>query len=131
MIDLTNDLLACHSWDPSKLHLLIQAKVPAPVSLPDTVPFAPALEIIVDLPDKTQGKADLYLDDGITITADINKKLNRAAATTPLAMHIVGHPHTGNEPILREELLALKKLAAEGGLAEILFFLGLEEQRFE
>eukprot|EP00978_Attheya_sp_CCMP212_P032524 scaffold127488_cov44-Attheya_sp.AAC.2 len=123
-IDLANDLLACKSWDPSELHSPIQLKVPAPASLPDTVPFAPALEMIVDLPDETQGKADLYLDNGVTITADIDNNLYRAAAAIPLAMHIVGRPRTGNEPIPREELLALKKLVAEGGLAEIHFFLG-------
>eukprot|EP00978_Attheya_sp_CCMP212_P014757 scaffold37761_cov49-Attheya_sp.AAC.6 len=39
-------------------------------------------------------------------------------------MHIVGCPRTGNEPIPCKELLALKKLAAEGGLAEIQIFLG-------
>jgi hypothetical protein len=123
-IDLANDLLACTSWDPNELHSPIQEKVPIPVSLPDTVPFESALEMIVDLPDETQGKADLYLDDGVTITADIGDNLHRAAAAIPLAMHIVGRPRSGNEPIPREELLALKKLAAEGGLAEIQIFLG-------
>jgi uncharacterized protein (UPF0276 family) len=76
------------------------------------------------LPNETQAKAYLYLDDGVTITADMDNNLNHAAAAIPLAMHIVSHPRAGNEPIPREELLALKKLAAEGSLAKIQIFLG-------
>eukprot|EP00978_Attheya_sp_CCMP212_P043513 scaffold285733_cov53-Attheya_sp.AAC.1 len=79
------------------------------------------MEMIVDCPIEDQGKADLYLDDG---AQSINDNLNRAAAAIPLAVHIVGRPRSGNEPIPREELLALKKLTAEGGLAEAQVFLG-------
>eukprot|EP00978_Attheya_sp_CCMP212_P012404 scaffold30875_cov50-Attheya_sp.AAC.4 len=76
------------------------------------------MEMIVDCPIEDQGKADLYLDDGVTVVADIDDNLNRAAAAIPLAIHIVGRPRSGNEPIQREELLSIKKLTAEGGLSE-------------
>jgi hypothetical protein len=36
-----------------------------------------------------------------------------ASAAFPFAVHLMGHPRTGNKPIPRVELLALKKLAAE------------------
>ena len=122
--DLANDLLSCKSWNPSDLQSPLQDKVPQPINLPDSIPFEPGLEMIVDVPNEDQGKCDLYLDDAVTVVHDIGDNLHRAAAAFPLAVHIMGRPRTGNEPIPREELLALKKLAAEGGLAEQQIFLG-------
>eukprot|EP00978_Attheya_sp_CCMP212_P038010 scaffold184178_cov26-Attheya_sp.AAC.2 len=116
--DLANDLLSCTSWDPSEIHSPLQDKIPPPTSLSDSVPFAPELEIIVEIPAEDQGKCDIYLDDGL------GNNLQRASAAFPLAVNIMGHPRTGNEPIPRAELLALKKLAAKGGLAEQQTFLG-------
>eukprot|EP00978_Attheya_sp_CCMP212_P019778 scaffold55737_cov58-Attheya_sp.AAC.2 len=122
--DLANDILSCSSWNPSELHSPLQGKIPLPKSLPDSVPFAPGLEIIVDVPSEDQGKCNIYLDDGATVVPEIGDNLHRAAAAFPLDVHLMGCPQTGKEPIPRAELLSLKKLAAEGGLDEMRIFLG-------
>lgn len=122
--DLANDLLSCSSWNPSEIHSPLQEKIPPPKSLPDSIPFGPGLEMIVDIPAEDQGKCDIYLDDGVTVVPELGDNLQRASAAFPLAVHLMGRPRTGNEPIPRAELLALKKLAAEGGLAEQQIFLG-------
>eukprot|EP00978_Attheya_sp_CCMP212_P012932 scaffold32283_cov54-Attheya_sp.AAC.3 len=79
----------------------------------------------VDVPPaKDQGKCDIYVDNGVTIAPEIGDNLKRAAADFPLAVHLMGRPRTGKKPIPRAELLALKKLAAKGGLDKMQNFLG-------
>eukprot|EP00978_Attheya_sp_CCMP212_P032147 scaffold124038_cov24-Attheya_sp.AAC.3 len=92
--DLANTILSCSSWNPSELHSPLQDKIPPPKSLPDSIPFAPGLEMIVDIPAEDQGKRDIYLDDGVTVSPDIGDNLHRAAAAFPLAVHLMGRPQT-------------------------------------
>eukprot|EP00978_Attheya_sp_CCMP212_P012087 scaffold30026_cov53-Attheya_sp.AAC.2 len=70
-------------------------KILPPKSLPDSVPFVPGLEMIVDVPAKDQGKCNIYLDDGATVVPEIGDNLHHATAAFPLAMHLMCRPQTG------------------------------------
>jgi hypothetical protein len=87
--DLANNLLSCSSWNPSEVHSPLQDKIPPPKSLLDSVPYAPGLEMIVDIPAEDQGKCDIYLDDGVTIVPELSDNLQRASAAFPLAVHLM------------------------------------------
>jgi hypothetical protein len=122
--DLANDLLRCDEWDPEEIQAPIQKHIPEISRLSDTIPFAPGLPLVVQLPNDDQGKADCYLDDIISIIPEIGDNIKRGAAAVPLAIHLIGRPIAESEPILRDELISMKKLIAEGGLEEIQTVLG-------
>ena len=51
--------------------------------------------------------------------------VNRARLCNLMALHLLCRPHAGkDEPILRSEIASIRKLLAEGALAEIYIFLG-------
>jgi hypothetical protein len=52
------------------IHSPLQDKISPPKSLPDSAPYAPGLEMIVDIPAEDQGKCDIYLDNGVTIVPE-------------------------------------------------------------
>jgi hypothetical protein len=122
--DLANDLLGNQAWDPTKCHSPIQTLVPLPTRLQDDIPMHPALPTMV-LPDaRPFGSADVFIDDIITVFLDTPENCTRAPAAVPLAIHIVGRPKAKLEPIPREPLLSMDKLAAEGAPGEIKIVLG-------
>lgn len=128
VIDLANALLQCKEWDPSTLHSPLQHRLPTEPKQSPNSKLATALPIDVDVLPSDNGKADIYIDDGITITVEKDDEdlsnLNKAAAAVLLAMHVVGRPDDEKDPIKRKNLCSLSKLAAEGTLAEMLVILG-------
>jgi hypothetical protein len=55
---------------------------------------------------------------------DSHANRKRAPSAVPLAVHLVGRPLSQDEPIQRESLLSLEKLAAEGAPSETKTILG-------
>lgn len=122
--DLASALLASPSWDPRALHSPNQRLVPTATVLPDAVPFEPALPMVVDLPPRDYGVTDAYIDDIPTLVPDLGDNRARGAAAVLLAIHAVARPLAADEPIPRDDLASIKKLLAEGGLAETMTLLG-------
>ena len=125
IVDLANALLSCKKWNPLDLHSPAQEMVPQPKYLPENIPLAQARSLLVNVPSSEHGRVDGYIDDLPTFGPDLSPNhRRRLAAATFLAIHITSREVSENEPIPRESVLALNKLAAEGGLAEVLVVLG-------
>jgi hypothetical protein len=123
--DLSNALALDLTWDPETLHSPLQHLIPPTSSEPDSVPFAAALPTSVTIPDSDGDyKADVFIDDLISIILDDGAGCKRGAASSLLAIHTVGRPVAAHEPVLRNELTAEKKLIAESLLEEVKTTLG-------
>jgi hypothetical protein len=54
-----------------------------------------------------------YIDDLIAAGVDVGDAIARIAAAGPLALHALGRPLSDSESIPRDDILSLKKFAAE------------------
>jgi len=123
--DLANAILNDDNWDPDIIHSPFQKLVPPDMFEEAEVPIAPGLPMIVNPPLAPYAKSDVYLDDDVTITTASPENAKRARAGVLLAMHVAGRPNlVEGEPIPRQELPSLPKLAAEGRLEEVKVILG-------
>ncbi len=124
IVDLTNALLECEDWNPYELHSPEQYDVPPPSYLGDDIPLEAGRELLVNVPVDESGRADGYIDDIPTFGPDLGPDHRaKLAAATFLAIHAVGRD-LEDESLPRDCLLSLDKLAAEGGLTELLVVLG-------
>jgi hypothetical protein len=123
--DLSNALALDTTWNPETLHSPLQHLIPQTVSEPESVPFAKALPTSVTIP-KSDGtyKADIFIDDLISIILDDGAGCKRGAASSLLAILTVGRPVAIQEPVPRHKLTAEKKLIAESLLEEVKTTLG-------
>jgi len=64
------------------------------------------------------GKIDVFIDDGIPITPDLNDNKDRAIQAMLLAIHTICQPVDSNEWIKREDCLSLGMLEEEGQMSE-------------
>jgi hypothetical protein len=116
--DLANDLIADPTWDPLQLCSPHQSKMlPMPPSPhpPDELPH-PGQPLLFDFPVEEESrltKFDNYIDDLIAAGVEIGDNIARMAAAGPLALHTMGRPLSDSEPIPRDDILSLKKFAAE------------------
>jgi hypothetical protein len=79
LADEYNTLL--QNWDHISLLDPMPKEVDSPQSLPDSLPFHPALPLSVEVPTNDIGKVDIFLDNSIGITLEINDnaiKVNQA-----------------------------------------------------
>ena len=124
MTDVINDLLACDSWNPSKLHSDYLQQVPKPSPLPSDIPFAQAKELSVNISDGDICKSDVFIDDIITVGVDIKDYLCRIMAAPSTIMHSFTHRAEGQTYLPRQDFIADDKNAAEGGPEEKKIVLG-------
>ena len=82
------------------------------------------MPLAITMPIEDHRKVDVYIDNTSTVIPDLGNNRERGAAAVPLAIHTVGRPIHGDEPLPRDDLMALKKLLAEGGLEETKTLLG-------
>ena len=75
--DTINDLLEDESWDSQKDYSPATQKIPPANLLPMIIPFHDARDLSVELHVGSRGKSDVYVDDIITIAADIRDDLDR------------------------------------------------------
>lgn len=124
--DLANELLSNDGWNPLQLHSPNQHLVPPRQALSDDIPFAEGRELIVDVPMDPRGTADVYIDDKTSLSIDVQEydNIDRLERASLLAIHMLARPKHMNEPILREDMEALKKLLAEAGAEETKIILG-------
>ena len=122
--DLANHILNHKDWDPTMIHSPNQPRILPPKLLDSSISFGQAKSMMVEVPLETFGKADVYIDDTITVALHSTSNNDRASAAVPLAIHLMGRPLLPNEPITRSDLMCLRKLLAEGRLEEIKNTLG-------
>jgi len=128
VFDLANDLLNCQQWDPEVLPSPYTNELPATERLEDDIPFGKAEEADVKLDPSILGGTEGYIDDGACAVLDTPenwKMVRRAAQAVVMALFLVFRPLAGIfEPIKRPDPASIRKLLAEGGLKEIIIFLG-------
>jgi hypothetical protein len=126
--DLANDLTQCHLWDPKTLSSPLQHIIPPTKYLDDNTPFGIALKADVTLDPNMQSGTEGYIDDlgtAVLDTEDTKSLVERATSAVLMALHLQFRPHAGDlEPILRPETASHRKLLGEGGMAELIIFLG-------
>jgi hypothetical protein len=78
---------------------------------PNDVSLAQVEPFYVDLPRDDDPKAEVYIDED----------LKRRRAVLSFVLYLFGRPVNGNEPLLWEGILSLKKLIAKATLAKLKF----------
>ena len=125
---LANDLLRCPHWDPDKIKSPLANVAPETKYLGKNIPIGAALDTEVKLPENINAGVKGYIDDLATATIDNpdnDTQIKRAKDCVLMALHLQFRPHAGeNEPIERPETASRRKLIAEGGLTELMIFLG-------
>jgi len=122
--DVCNTLIQCSSWDFMSFVDETANKIPDPICLPLDVPFAQAKALAVDIPVNDLGKVDVFIDDNIAITPDLNFNTSRVIRALPLAIHSVARPVEPTDDIPRVDIISTKKLQAEGTFEEVKIVLG-------
>jgi len=124
--DLAMRILHDEEWDPATLHAPEPELVPPAEFLDDAIPFGKGKQLIVDVPVNPRGVTDVFIDDTIGLTVDIEGSNNiiRLERAILLAIHVAARPKHSAEPIPREEMAALNKLLAEAKLEETKIILG-------
>ena len=123
--DTINDLLEDETWDYSRDYSMVAQKIPKPKPLSDNISFHKAREMSVSLQVGHRGKSDVYVDDVITIAADIKDNLERITRAPVTIMYAVAD----NAPVTnlvtkRKEIVAEDKMIAEGAAEELKICLG-------
>ena len=128
VFDLANDLLECDRWDPNTLPSPHADMLPPITRLDEDIPFGIAEEADISLPEDCMGGVDGYIDDGacaVLDTEETTSMVARAAQAVVMAMFLVFRPLAkGLEAIRRPDIASIRKMQAEGGLAELVIFLG-------
>ena len=124
--DTINDLLACEDWNHQLVCSDYIDKIPKAKRLNKEVPFAQARELSVTLPIEDKGKADVFIDDIISVAPDINENLDRLRAASCTVLHAIAHKSSRHSQcsIKRDNLIADDKNEAEGAPEEIKICLG-------
>jgi hypothetical protein len=126
--DLANAILLNDDWDPSDLFAPNQPLVLPRALLDNDIPFGEGAELIVDIPVNPRGSHNVYINDIILLTVDIQGTNNvtcRQSASL-LAINATARPNHPKEPIPRESMGAHDKLFAEAGLTKLKMILGWE-----
>ena len=130
IVDLANAIQQDPEWNPDEFCSPSQLLVPLYQPLPPNIPFAPAKELFVEMAIDDKGKCDGYIDDLTGLSVDLpdqdgleSENVKRLRSIL-LAIHIVARLGDPNEPVPREVMEALNKLAAEAGPTEQKIILG-------
>jgi len=122
--DVCNTLIQCSSWDFLSFYDEKANRIPGPIRLPPDVTFAQAKEMSVDVPVNDFGKVDVFIDDTIAVTPDLNQNTTRVTRAVPLAIHSVARPVEPSDDIPRLDIISAKKLQAKGAFEEVKIVLG-------
>jgi hypothetical protein len=126
--DTTNDLMANDNWNPEEVFSQYVHKIPSPKKLPDNIPFAQAKQLSVKIDDGDKCKADVFIDDVITVGVDVKDNLKRIIAGPCTIMHAIAHKDDPiSSPFIpRQDFIADDKNEAEGAPEEVKVTLGWE-----
>ena len=123
--DTINDVMVDKSWDPMKIHSKFVSKIPRPQKLASSIPFAKAEEVSVPLHEEDECKADVFIEDIISVVVDQNDNLQRIIAAPCSVMHAIAHSSSNEIGLPRDDFIADDKNDAEGAAEEEKICLGL------
>ena len=124
--DLINAILQHDNWDPLTLFAeTAQAHIPPKEVLQDD-PVGFGRDLIVDIPVDTRGIVDIFIDDFIGLTVDLEDTDNsiRLERAPLLGLTAVSREVSPFEPLTRNDMDAQAKLKAETSLTETKIILG-------
>jgi hypothetical protein len=103
-----------------------QHLVPEKTHLTDDIPFGIGRELVVNIPVDPRGKIDIYIDDFIGLTVDIDGSDNakRMEPAPLLAVSVTSREVSELEPLPRDDMDARNKLIAKTGLTKQKIILG-------
>ncbi len=105
--DLINAILQHDDWDPLTLfNAAAQAHVPPKELLPDDVPFGIRRDLIVEIPINARGTVNVYIDNFIGLTVDLDKTDNaiRLEQAPPLRLTKNSREVSPFEPLPRNDM---------------------------
>ena len=82
----------CPEWDPKKVHSPIQHKLLPKNPLPDDIYFEHSFPLIVKNQCLEQGKADVYIEDIISVTVETKDYCERTQTASLLVIHTMRIP---------------------------------------
>ena len=87
--DLSIAIMQDAGWDPTSVCVTKGPLVPSPLLLDNSIPFVEVKDLIIDVPVDARGTADVYIDNTIALTVDIEDSniVQRLEQTTFLAIH--------------------------------------------
>jgi hypothetical protein len=112
---LSNAIIQNRHWDHDTLFDSISDELNSPLSLPDSIPFHPAKELAVTLPPNDLGKVNIYIDDSIGVTPDINNKTSHVSQAIPLAIRTLARPLNPSDIIPRKDIISSKNTELKDG----------------
>jgi hypothetical protein len=123
--NLATSLTQDENWDPSVSKSRSQSLVPLPEFELHTL-FGEGKDLIVNIPVDPKGTHDVYLDNIIALTVDVqgSNNLDCCAGAALLAIKATAQPSHKNEPIPREEMKVINKLIVEARPEETKLILG-------
>ena len=124
--DAVNDLLENDSWNSDEISSDYCNKIPSLKTLDEGIPFGMTRELSVDIPMSIHGKADVYIDNIITVAVDMNdnvKRISKAPCTT--IIHAVADKSISS-PLPCDNMIADNKTFTKGASEEIKICLGWE-----
>ena len=126
LTDLINDLLNDDTWNHEDLKSDFTANIPPAKALDEDIPFEQGLEMSIDMPHDTGGKADVYIDDIISCAVDDGDNLKRLETAPCTVLEAVAHSAKGSTFITRQHFISNEKNEAEGAAEEVKICLGWE-----
>jgi hypothetical protein len=125
--NLINAILHHDNWNPLSLYATdAQEHIPPKELFPDDLPFGIGSNLIVDIPIDTRGTVNVYINDFIYLTVDIEHTNNATRLKRALLLRqtAVSRKVSPIEPLPCNDMDARAKLKAETGLTEIKVILG-------
>ena len=122
--DTINDVLLCDDWDESKVFSEFSDFIPDDEEMDENIPFEEAKPLAVEIELSNKGYFDVYIDDFIGVTVDLNNNKARLKAVPGTVIDAVSHRATGHLGIKRENMIAKDKCEAEGAISERRICLG-------
>jgi len=121
--DLANDLVRDEGWDHDQLVSPHQGLLGDAIETEgDDMLFAPASNVMVDLPADDAPKADCYIDN--IFSAFLEQDVDQRSRIIPFVLHLLSCPLQESESLARDDMLSIKKFLAEATPGERKLVLG-------
>ena len=88
------------------------------------IPFAESKEFSIPFPDESSGKADVFVDDIISVTADVGDNLSKLKKAPCTVIHALSHKPSKDLKLKRDDMICDIKNQVEGAPAEEQICLG-------
>ena len=124
LCDLSNEMPHLKNWDPDEIFSPIHPEVPLPDLQEETIPYATARPMAVEVPTTSLGRGGCYLDDIIKVYLGLKHAIRKHTVSAPLALHVSMRLLADEEPVPTKQTLSLPKLKAEGTPSKVMMVLG-------